>query len=350
MGENVPVLPPDLLPCEAKSHFMNTKILGVGTACIDLLIEVDEAFLRHVPGAKGGAEPIELEALLQVIEKSGKVPILATGGSSANVIKGLASLGEKCALLSHLGKDPLGDFFLNSMEKLGIEGLYTFSSGPTARVLCLITPDGERTMRFCMQPHSISDQFLHSHILQNVRLVHHEAYSLNLETAVRDILPDLMGMAKKMKIINSLDLPSFEVVEEHHSPLAEILKQTDIVFANEEEAKAMMQCDPEEGCFKLQKSVPIAIVLMGKEGCLVGHQGKVLHVPTYPATVIDTTGAGDLFASGFLFGYLHDFSMEESAKLGHRLASAVVEVAGTNLPPEKWKEIKKEISKIKKWN
>ena len=141
--------------------------------------------------------------------------MLATGGSSANVLKGLASLGEKCALLSHLGKDPLGDFFRRSMEILGIEGLFTFSSDPTARVLCLITPDGERTMRFCIQSYSIDDQFIHPHVLQNVCLVHHEAYSLNNG----DILPRLISMAKKKRIVNSLDLSSFEVVDSHRMHL-----------------------------------------------------------------------------------------------------------------------------------
>lgn len=314
------------------------RVLGVGAACMDLLIPVSDDFLTHVPGEKGGAQPIGIDKLNHILSKSHTLPNIATGGSCANTIKGLAGLEEKCAFLSHIGSDALGEHFIQYMEKLGIVGLFSKSSRPTPRVLCLITPDGQRTMRFCAGcSEEMSDYFLHPDYFKGVKIIHLDAYTLRNGNLTKRV----MQLAKEAQATVSIDLSSFEIVREFHDTIIELLTNyVDIVFANEDETKALTGLPPKEGCLKMQEMCPIAVTLMGKEGCLVGHKGKVFRSRAFPAKLVDSTGAGDLFASGFLYGYLQGYSLEKCARLGNRLGSAIVEVQGAELPPEKLEEIR----------
>lgn len=312
------------------------RVLGIGHACMDLLIPVEEEFLQCITGEKGGAQSICIDRLNQILDVLQK-PYLATGGSCANTIKGLAGLGEKCAFLSHVGSDASGDHFIQYMKKLGIVGLFTKSEKPTAQVLCLITPDGQRTMRFyagCSE--EMSDHYLHSDYFKNVNLVHFDAYTLRNG----DLVKRAMRLAKESNIKISMDLSSFEIVRQFQSQLIYLLKHyVDIVFANEDETKAMTGSETNEGCLKLQELCPIAVVLIGSKGCLVGHKGEVFHSPGFPAKLIDSTGAGDLFASGFLYGFLQGYPLKKCARMGNLLGSAIVEVQGAELPSEKLKNI-----------
>lgn len=316
------------------------EVLGIGSACMDLLASIDDEFLAFVPGEKGGAYAIDLELLNQILSRIKKTPVMTTGGSCANTIKGLAHLSIKCALLSHLGDDELGTKFSQTMNEIGVVGLFSTSARPTSRVLCLITPDGQRTMRFCGGSDEISDTFLHADYFAGVKLVHMEAYSLrNKKLAIK-----VLQLAKEAGATISIDLSSFEIVREYRSTLQEILPQyVDIVFANADETHALTGLSPTEGSIKLQQMCPIAVILMGKEGCLVGHQGKLFKNPSFSVELIDSTGAGDLFASGFLYGYLQGYPLEECATLGNRLGGAVVEVQGADLPPKKWKIIQDQL-------
>lgn len=313
------------------------QILGVGSACMDLLIRVDDAFLAHVPGEKGGSQSIEYKDLKRILDLSGVSPQIATGGSGANTMKGLTSLGASCALLTNIGSDPLGEHFAAYMETLGVTGLYSPSSLSTPCALCLITPDGQRTMRFCPGCSvEMTESLLHPTYFQNVKLVHLDSYTARCGQLMRHT----MQLAKAAGALVSIDLSSFEIVREYHALLSELLPlYVDIVFANCDEVKALTGLPPEESCLKLQEMCKIAVVLMGSEGCLVGHQGQVLHSPAFPTQVMDSTGAGDLFASGFLYGYLHGYPLATCARFGNRLGSAIVEVQGAEIPTEKWKHL-----------
>lgn len=317
-------------------HF---SVMGVGAACIDLLIPVDDDFLKkYVSGEKGGSNLIDYETLNYIVDASPMAPKLATGGSCANAIKSLALLGDPCAFLGHRGSDPLGNFFSDYMNKIGVIGFYTMAAQPTSRVLCLITPDGQRTMRFFPgSSKEMESRFLHPDYFKNVKIVHLESYAFRNGNLIEKV----MQLAKNAGAKVSIDLASFEIVRQYKEKMLELLpKYVDIVFANDDETHELTGLPPQEGCLKLQEMCPIAVVLMGKEGCLVGSQGRLIQSPAFPAKVVDTTGAGDFFASGFIHAYLKGKSLEECASLGNRLGSAVVEVTGTELSPEKWQQIK----------
>jgi sugar/nucleoside kinase (ribokinase family) len=326
------------------AEFPSYDVLGVGGACMDLIIPISDDLLKHIHGEKGGALPIGIEELNEILSKIKTTPIMTTGGSCANTIKGLACLNEKCAFLTNIGSDSLGEQFAQYMKNLRVTPLFSISTLPTARVLCLITPDGQRTMRYfggCSE--EIFDHFLQPIYFKDVKLVHLDAYTLRNENLTRRV----MQLAKEAHATVSIDLSSFEIIRENLATLMEILpRYADIVFANVDEIKTLTGLAPKEGCHKLQEMCPIAVVLMGKEGCLVGHQGKIIQSPAIPAHVMDSTGAGDLFASGFLYGFLNGYPLEKCARLGNHLGSSIVEVQGAELPPEKWKALKKTLSKF----
>lgn len=315
-----------------KSSNQPFKILGLGHACIDLVVAVSEDFIKEISGNKGGAQAIDLEELNMLLRLIPQTPKFIAGGSAANTIKGLAALGENCTFLTHLGKDHLADYFSKHLQTMGITLLASASEDQTSQVLCLVTPDKQRTMRFYSGcSHEFSEGMLHPNSFQEIKHLHLEAYLLR-----NGNLPErAMQLAKKNGATVSIDLSSFEIVHEFKSQIIKLLQgYVDIVFANEDELQALLSLSAYEGCLALKKKVPIAVILMGKKGCLVGSKDQILHHPANLVTVVDTTGAGDLFASGFLYGFLHHYPLTECAILGNRLGGAIVQVEGAELPPD----------------
>lgn len=310
------------------------RILGIGASCLDVLIQVDDEFLvRHVVAQKGGGSNVDANTFDRILNASSVAPKIAPGGSAANAIRGLAHLGEKCAFLSHRGEDSFGIRLSGHLQELGIVELLSVLP-ETARVLCLITPDGQRT--FCGYDPQIDDLSIPLNYFKDVSLVHIEARRLNSSNYIEHV----MQLAKKANCKISIDLSDFWTVSRHKETLQHLLANyVDIVFANEDEVEALTGLSPEEGCLKLQEICPISVVTLGPQGCLVGHKNNLIAVPTFPAKVLDTTGAGDLFACGFLYGYLHNYPLLTCARIGNLLGSSIVEVIGAELPQEKWVEI-----------
>lgn len=316
------------------------KILGLGIPCIDLLIPVNDDFLKIVPGKKGGAEEINDILLKQIIANSGVKPTMATGGSCSNTIKGIASIGEPCALLGTVGKGEWSDFFQESVQKAGVIPLLLPGTRAPACVLCLITPEGQRTMRFCegcsreLTPHQLDAEYL-----QGVKLIHLEGYSLRNPNLVEA----MMKMAKSEKVSVSFDLSSFEIVKAFYDDIHSFLTNgyVEVLFANEDESLTLTGLSPEESCQQLLQYCKVVVILRGEKGCIVGSSEGIFQSSAISTDVVDTTGAGDLFASGFLYGYTHGRSLKECARYGNLLGSAVVSFIGAEIPEEKWIPLRK---------
>ncbi|MBS0615886.1 MAG: adenosine kinase [Verrucomicrobia bacterium] len=313
------------------------KVLGIGAAAVDLLIQVDDAFFaEHHLGGKGGSQLCTSELIDKIIEASGSAPKIVPGGSCANTMRALAKLGESAAYFSHIGTDKLGEHYGEHLRQGGVvDRLAKRPDLPTPRILCLITPDGQRTFRAFDPP--VHDIVLNSGHFEKVSLVHAEARQIRNGLSLQKALE----YAKQAKAKISMDLSCFEIVREYKEQLLFLLSEyVNIVFCNEDELVELVGLSGFEGCRKLAQICPIAVVTLGAKGCLIGHGEEIYSIPTFPAEVIDTTGAGDLFAAGFLYGYLQDFSLLDCAKVGHLLGSSVVEVIGAELPQQKWEEIR----------
>lgn len=318
------------------------EVLGIGTPIVDQIIQVSDAFIAKIPGTKGGADSVDYKTLLNLIKTSGKTPSLVIGGSTTNTIKGLSRLGWRCAIFGRIGSDEPGKLFLQQMHALGIKPHLLQGDLPTAQVACLISPDYERTMRsFLGAGTQMRAEDLLPEMFEGVQLVHIEGYTLDYGK-----LPHrAMELAKQAGARISFDLSSFEIAREHKKTIIELVsKYVDIVFANEEEAKALTGLNPERGCQILKDMSEMAVVKMGKQGSWAAYREVKSFQPAFDVQTLDTTGAGDLFASGFLHGYLSEKPLKECSRYGALIASEVVQVVGADIPQESWQQIKKQLA------
>lgn len=324
------------------------KIVGVGSPIVDLLIQIPEAFLANIDGAKGGMELVDSNTIDSLVTESGLAPDKAPGGSAANTIFALAHMGMPTAFIGKLGMDDDGGYYQEMFRVIGgnVERFRYSAEVPTARCLSLITPDSERTMRtdlgaaVHMTPSEIEPadfaEFDHAHI---------EGYLLfNAELAERALY-----CAKNAGCTVSLDLGSFEVVRAAQSILPGLLeKYVDAVFANEDEAAAYCgHQDPESALKELGTLCHIAAVKLGAKGAWLKRGEETLHCNAIPVTrVVDTTGAGDCWAAGFLYGHLNAWPLQKCGDLAALLGGEVVQEIGASPNRAAWSRIREQITTI----
>jgi len=316
-------------------------VIGVGSPLVDLVLPVDEDFLaQHVSGAKGGMEPISAEDMATIIAASGKTAHQSPGGSAANIVVGCANLGVPSAFIGSCGDDDLGLYYAEALRAQACEPLLIgHSSLPTGRVLALITPDGERTMRTCLAAAAELDPaWFTPERFAGARLVVLEGYALFNPALARAVV----RAAKAAGCELALDLAAFEVVAANRAIIGELLEaQVDIVFANQDEALAWLPgATPEAALADLARRVPVAVVKLGKDGALVARGRERAHEVGAAVTAVDSTGAGDCWAAGFIAGYLRRAPLAACARLGNAAGAAVVQVLGAQLPRAQWLGIK----------
>lgn len=314
--------------------------IGLGNALVDVLsvLKSDE-LLEKLSLPKGSMQLIDkdLSAKIQEEIKGGETH-LVTGGSASNTISGLAALGAPCKFIGKTGEDETGVFFRSDMEKHGVKTHIVKSDLPTGVCVSLVSPDSERTMATCLGAAStLTGNDFKQEWFEGVDLCHIEGYLVQNT----QMIEAAMKMAKKAGAKVSLDLASYNVVEENLDFLRRAVKEyVDIVFANEEEAKSFTGTDPEKAADIIAEMCDIAVVKLGKRGSIVKKDGKSYRIDCLPnVKAIDTTGAGDLFASGFLYGLHQGYDMERCGRIGALVSGNIVQVVGSKLCEEKWAEI-----------
>ncbi len=318
------------------------EILAVGAPLIDHVISIDDGYLQSIKAKKGSMQTVDFRTFRRIVLLAKTEVNLRMGGSSANTVKGLAQFGHASAFIGKIGEDPISETFIKSLQKSNVKSLLLRSStSPTGQVACLISPDGERTFRdFLGASRELTGNDLKPEWFTGVKLAHIEGYTLMNE----DLTEHAMRLAKQAGAKVSFDLSNFEIVEQYREPIVHLLSHyVDIVFANADETRALTQRDPEKGCALLKDLCPLSVVLMGSEGCWIGSGLEMLRCYAYPEVPVDTTGAGDLFAAGFLHGYLTGQSLSTCAHYGALAGAAVVKVFGADIPDEVWDRIRNEI-------
>ena len=319
------------------------KVLGIGNALVDIMTKLpDDSVLEKFSLPKGSMQLSERDFAEKInnetmnLEKS-----QSSGGSAANTIHGLASLGAPTGYIGKVGNDSFGDFFSNDMKANGIEPFMLKSTTDTGRAIALISPDSERTFAtYLGAAVELSDTDLKPEQFKGYNYLHIEGY-LVLNHALMLKAAEL-AKANHMKI--SLDMASFNVVEDNLAFLKDYVKKyVDIIFANEEEAKAFTGKEPEDALNEIAEQCEIAVVKIGSKGSMVKNNGKIYRIEPFKANSIDTTGAGDLYASGFLFGLVNNYTLDKCGKIGSLCASKVIEVIGSKMKNETWNYIKQNI-------
>lgn len=321
-------------------------ILGVGAPILDLLINVDDKFINGIEGDKGGMALVTHDGMDAIITSSGAVPVKVPGGSAGNTIFGLAKLGDKTSFLGKVGRDDDGEFYIRRLVELGGESRnFLYSDNVyTGRCLSLITPDSERTMRTDLGAAAdIRPDEIHHHMFDGISHVHIEGYAMFAE----DYFMRVLECAKDCGCAISLDLASFEVVRIKRRLLEHVLPDfINVVFSNEIEAETFFgKMSPEEHALKFNELCPVACVKLGKEGCRIATEGRVVSIGTPPVNAVDTTGAGDLWQAGFLHGYLRGLDIETCGRYGSILGSEVVQVIGAEIPGQRWSHIHQQLGK-----
>ena len=286
---------------------------------------------------------------------------MASGGSAANTIRSLANMGIETGFVGKIGPDELGDFFASDMKRTGVIPRLIKSETASGRAVALVSKDSERTFATYLGAAAEllaedinATMFVDYDILhvEGYLIINHEliekAMSLAKENGLKVSLDLAMSLAKENGLKVSLDLASYNVVEDNLEFLRYLIeKYVDIVFANEEEAAAFTDGkDPETALDMISSICDIAVVKIGKHGAWV-KQGKYKDCePEFPATRVDTTAAGDNFASGFIYGLVNNWSLDRCVKAGNVIAGNVIEVVGATMDEKRWTRIKNEIAKI----
>jgi len=296
-----------------------------------LLVNVEEPILENMQLKKGEMHLVEEEQAKQILEAITEMqPHRAPGGSAANTIRALGLLDSNVLLYGKIGNDDHGKFFLEELSKHNVISKINLHHKPTGHCVSLITPDAERTFSVYLGAavEIVKEDIIEEDIALS-KVLHVEAYQL--EGATKEAALHALQLAKKHDTLVSLDLADPALIRRNKKLFKELVENNvDIIFANEQEAKEFTSLEEEEALLELAKYVKIAIVKLGVKGSLIRYNNQTIKIPAYPASAIDTTGAGDTFAAGFLHGYCNDWSIEKSGRLGSLMAAKIVATKGVD--------------------
>ena len=322
------------------------KILGMGNALVDIMTTLpDDGVLAEFNLPKGSMQLVDSELCDRIYKRIEQYnPKISAGGSAANTIHGLARLGAKCGFIGKTSRDKLGTLFRQDLADSGVEPHILDSQSATGHAIALVTPDSERTFATHLGAAvELSAAELDAKVFAQYDFFYIEGYLVQnhelIETAIK------MARSQNMKV--AIDLASYNVVAENLDFLHRVSKEyVDIIFANEEEAKAFTGKEAEAAAEELAAMCDIAVVKVGKRGSIIRQGNKEYRTGIIDANCIDTTGAGDYYAAGFMFGLASGYSLDRCGRLGALLSGKVIESLGAQISPENWAFIDNEIKKI----
>lgn len=323
------------------------KILGIGNALVDVMTLIPDDSCLNLFGLPKGTMTMVDAARSGEIKKSiaSCKTTLASGGSAGNTMYGLGIMGVHSSFIGKVGRDELGNFYEKDMVDAGLMPvLMRSAASPTGTAVALVTPDSERTFA----THLGAATELNADELKNLYFKGYDI--LYLEGYLIFNLPlveEACRLAKENRMSVAIDLASYNVVTDMLPHFKDVIsKYVDIVFANEEEARAFTGLGPREALDSIAKECTIAVVKTGAGGSWIKRDEEVIKIDALKVTPVDTTGAGDLYAAGFLYGYSHGFSLDKCGIFGSILAGKVIEVIGARMPQEKWQEAREMISLV----
>ncbi|HEX5259165.1 MAG TPA: adenosine kinase [Sphingomicrobium sp.] len=308
-------------------------VLAIGNAIVDVIADADDEFLGREGMHKGAMQLIDEAEAIRLYEAMGPGRE-ASGGSAANTVAGLAALGLKTAFVGQVGLDQLGEIFTHDIRSLGVsfEIQASVEVGATARCLILVTPDAQRTMNtFLGAAQMLGPNAVDSKQVAAAKILYLEGYLWDPE-APRQAMMKAMDAARSARTKVAFTLSDSFVVDRHRQQLWRLLedKKIDILFANEAEIMSLAEHESADAAaLAVAAHVPTVVVTCSAQGAFALSGGERTSVPAEPiAHLIDTTGAGDLFAAGFLAGEARSLGVEASLKLGAICAAEVIQHYG----------------------
>lgn len=307
-------------------------VAGIGNAIVDVLNFTDEAFLEKQVLGKGSMMLVD-EARAAALYRQIGTATECSGGSVANTMAGMASLGAKTAFIGKVSSDQLGAIFTHDLKSVGVHfGTKPATSGPsTANCLIYVTPDAQRTMATYIGACTlVSEADIDPQVISNAAITYIEGYLWDTENA-KAAIRKAIDLARKADRKIAFTLSDVFCVDRHRDEFHQLIRHDiDILFANEAELQSLYLTEDFDAAInQLRGLCDVAAVTRSEKGCVVVTADAVEAVPTHPVgNIVDTTGAGDLFASGFLFGLTRGWDLKACAALGNRCAGEIITQLG----------------------
>ena len=323
-------------------------VIGLGNALMDFLVRVEDYQLPELNLNKGEtvfASEEKAKDILNRMQQNNLNMETVPGGCSANTIKGIATLGGNAILCGKVGDDSHGESYVQQMQDHGVSTRISKYNLITGHALTFITPDSERTFSVHLGASTslVKDDILEEDIVQS-KVLYLEGFQL--EGPTKETVLHAVELAKKHDTKVAIDLNDAGLIRRNKEFLKDFLRDSvDMVFLNEGEVKEFTGLSEEEGIKEVARGVNTVIVKLGKEGSIISHNDQITKVNSYSANPVDTTGAGDTYAAGFLYGYCNNWSIEKSGKLGSLAAARIVEKIGVRINELNVEELKRMINK-----
>jgi len=307
----------------------NFHVAGLGNALVDALVRIDDdSVIEELGFDRGRMSVVDDQTWQKAYSRVSSHGVeLQSGGSCANSIAALGLLGAKAVYCGQIGSDDMGRLYEERIrEACGQHALKKTGTHPTGKCLSIISgSDAERTMLTnlgaAVTMTGLTD---FEEVIRGSHVLHLTAYLL-LDEPMRSRAYEAIAVANQEEIVISLDVADPFVISVAREPVVHILDEfADIVFMNADEASALCDGPPENVLDMLADSVDTIVLKLGAKGSIVQHNGERIRMGIQPVTAVDTTGAGDAYAAGFLYGYVHGWSMQRSAHLGSHVASLTV--------------------------
>ena len=326
---------------------MNTEkeydIIGIGNPLLDIIIEVEEAVLL-MHGLKKGemhlVDSAQSQSILESLEEHTKTYI--SGGSAGNTVTGATLLGARGLFLGVIGDDLHGDAYEEEMQRGGvITNLLRHEGAETGCAITFVTPDGERTFATCLgAAKHLGKHHISEADIRKSKILHIEGYLLE-DVSTREAVMAAMDFAKMHGTLISIDLSAAWLITKNLSVIREIVKKyVNIVFVNEDEAYAFTGKKEREALQEICDLSDIAVVKLGARGSLVQTGNRVYMIDPFIVDVVNTNGAGDMYAAGFLHGIAKGQNIESAGKVGSHVAALVVNSPGARLHETHYRKLK----------
>lgn len=326
------------------------RVIGIGNALTDMLVNLkSDSVLERFQLKKGSMSLVDTDLQTEISKSVAGLPYsLSLGGSAGNTIRAMARLGSRVGFIGKVGEDTTGDFFKQALENLNVEPFIFRSQQKSGKCVSLISPDGERTMvtHLGAALEMKAEEILPS-IFEGYDCLYVEGYLVQDHSLIRSAVQTAKSCGLKVAI----DLASFNVVEENLEFLRGLVHDfVDILFANEDEARAFTgEQEPLNALNVISKEVDLVVVKIGMKGALIKQRDEVVHVGIMAAAKrVDTTGAGDFYAAGFLSGLCEGLNLRQCGTIGAITAGKVIEVVGTTFGEEAWDEIFRLTRRVKR--
>ena len=307
----------------------STQVIAIGNAIVDVMAPCDDGLIERLGLVRGGMTLVDAARAHELYDAMGPAREIS-GGSAANTLAGLAALGSKCAFIGQVADDQLGEVFAHDIRAGGIAFETPARAGdpPTARCLIFVTPDGQRTMNtFLGASQFLPPAALNEAAIADAEVLYLEGYLWDPQeprAAMRRAIAAAKDHGRKV----AFTLSDAFVIERHGADFRAMIEsgEIDILFANHIELAALTGHDDfHAGIDALKDKVPMLVVTRSEKGAVAAHGGQLFEVPAEPvAAVVDTTGAGDLFAAGFLHGHVDGRPVEECLRIGAICAAEVI--------------------------